>query len=235
MEEHEGEDHHSRASVCPPSELDRRIVAMGQRTFDQDSMDGDEEGREYAIDQGKGRRDRLHWEVFRGGNPEHEPDGHYSRGNDDLPRRRSASMGTGYGNGQRQYQSPGNLRDGERFSRRVKRVGIYTLVRTWKKDASTSRRQRVLKTRPMMLTPTTGTRDLATLTSNLGISILLVKAAETCKRMTAINNWMRRKNKGRSGAWVRTALLLEDICELMRPALHVTVTPTHTKTIYCNG
>ena len=43
-----------------------------------------------------------------------------------------------------------------------RRVASINLTITWKKEASTSRRQRVLKTRPMILTETTGKRLLAT-------------------------------------------------------------------------
>lgn len=46
---------------------------------------------------------------------------------------------------------------------------LMNLTITWKKEASTSRRQRVLKTRPIILTETTGKRLLATWRSSLGI------------------------------------------------------------------
>lgn len=78
MEEYEGEDHHRRASVRPPGELDRRVVAVGQRTLYQNSVDGDEECREDAIDQGDGGRDGFDWEIFGRCNTDHESDGDYS-------------------------------------------------------------------------------------------------------------------------------------------------------------
>lgn len=80
--------------------------------------------------------------------------------------------------------------------------------RTWKKEASTSLRQSILKTRPMILTDTTGTNDLATRRSNTGISIFEVKNAPMCSSKTADTSWRRRNKSGTSGADMRTALLL---------------------------
>ena len=79
---------------------------------------------------------------------------------------------------------------------------------TWKKDASTSRKHRVLKTSPTMLTVTTGTSFFAVSRSGLGSAIFELKNAETCRRTTAMSSWTSRKRRGRSGELLRTALLL---------------------------
>jgi hypothetical protein len=78
----------------------------------------------------------------------------------------------------------------------------------WKKEASTSLKQSVLNTSPMMLTDTTGNSFFATARSIVGILILPYIAAEACRRMTAIISWRSRRMRGRSGELFRTALFL---------------------------
>ena len=81
--------------------------------------------------------------------------------------------------------------------------------KTWKNDASTSRRHKVLNTSPAMLTDTTGISFFATWVSSLGIAILFGHiTAEICRSATAMRSWKRRKTRGRSGDPFNTALFL---------------------------
>jgi len=64
----------------------------------------------------------------------------------------------------------------------------YGCTLTWKNDASTPRKHRVLKTRPMMFTDTTGSSLMATLRSIVGISILGERRAVTCSNTTAMRS-----------------------------------------------
>jgi len=79
---------------------------------------------------------------------------------------------------------------------------------TWKKDASTSRKHRVLNTRPITLTRITGVNFFATDSSGLGISTRGVIFEETCSSITAMESWIKRKSNGRSGSFLKTALFL---------------------------
>jgi len=79
---------------------------------------------------------------------------------------------------------------------------------TWKNDASTPRKQRVLKVKPIMLTDITGSSLIATLRSIVGISILGERKAVTCNNTTAMRSWIRRNKSGRSGELFKTALFL---------------------------
>lgn len=80
--------------------------------------------------------------------------------------------------------------------------------RTWKNEASTPRRQRILNMRPMTLTKMTGVRLFAVLKSSVGISTLGDTKAAAWSNRTAITSWIKRKSKGRSGDEFNTALLL---------------------------
>jgi hypothetical protein len=84
-----------------------------------------------------------------------------------------------------------------------------SVVHTWKKDASTPRKQRMLKIRPMTFTSVTGVNFFAVLKSSLGISIFFENNAETWRRTTAKTSWFKRKSIGSSGVEFMTALFLE--------------------------
>ena len=66
-----------------------------------------------------------------------------------------------------------------------------------------------MNTRPTTLTKVSGASFLAVLSSSAGIWTFAVKRAAAWRRTTARVNWMRRKRSGRSGAELRTALLLK--------------------------
>ena len=91
---------------------------------------------------------------------------------------------------------------------------------TWKNDASTSRKQRVLNTRPMMFTETTGTSFFAVASSSFGIFTSLDTKADMWSKRTARTSCMHRKKRGSWGDEFNTALFLDKPnCLLKRVAI----------------
>jgi hypothetical protein len=89
----------------------------------------------------------------------------------------SVSRDGGDSNGQGQDQASCNLMGtGGELETREKKKKLE--IDTWKNVASTSRRQRVLNTRPTMLIVTTGRSFLAVYRSHCGISTLEENRAE---------------------------------------------------------
>lgn len=52
MQYDEREDHDCRPGIRPPGQLNRRVVAVWQRIFDEHCMEGDEKRRQDTIEKG---------------------------------------------------------------------------------------------------------------------------------------------------------------------------------------
>ena len=74
---------------------------MRQGAFNQNSMESNEQGRQNAVEQGKGGRNSGYRSGRRRGNAHHEASSDSDCGNDNVPRRRTVCIRRRYGNCER--------------------------------------------------------------------------------------------------------------------------------------